>query len=196
MNVPPSYQMPPPSDAPAPPQKSGVPGWAKWAIGCGAMVMCCCPVGGGILFPVFAQAKVAAQTTTSLAHLRDLSSAMHEYATDNDDRTCPIEGWNANVSGYGDAFSLADPLVKDQLGYGLNPGVCSISESAIEDMSKVIQFGTSTQEGPDTVLTPETLRKVSRPPFRTLWVTVDGQAKKALIDEAQRLQWKPVQKKK
>lgn len=199
MNVPPSYQMPPPSDAPPPP-KSGVPGWAKWVIGCGAMLMCCCPLGGAVLFPVFSQAKLAGKTALSLGNLKDLSSAMSEYSSDWDDRACPLQGWNANMADIGDdegsASILKDPLENSKLRYGLNPGVCGVNLMEIEDMSKVIEFGASTQEGVDLSLTAGTLRPVSLQPYRTIWVTVDGAAKKALIDEAQRLQWKPVLTKK
>lgn len=199
MNVPPNYQMPPPSDV-TPPGKSGVPGWAKWAIGCGAMVMCCCPVGGAVLFPVFSQAKVAAQTQRSLSNLRDMSAAMHEYSSDFDDVACPLEGWNLNLAEYGRdengrAFFFADPLEKGRQMYGLNLGICGLNLSKIEDMSKVIEFGVTSQEGVDLPLTPENLRPVSNQPYRSLWVTVDGAAKKALIDEAKRLQWKPTLKK-
>jgi prepilin-type N-terminal cleavage/methylation domain-containing protein len=40
-----------------------------------------------ILFPVFAQAKAAAKTTSTLSNLKQLGTAVHMYAGDYDDRT-------------------------------------------------------------------------------------------------------------
>ncbi|CAN5549889.1 hypothetical protein BH11ARM1_BH11ARM1_06010 [soil metagenome] len=40
-----------------------------------------------ILFPVFAQAKLAAKTTSALSEVKQLGLAVHMYASDNDDMT-------------------------------------------------------------------------------------------------------------
>ena len=206
MNVPPSYQMPPPSDAPAPQPKSGVPGWAKWAIGCGAMVMCCCPVGGGILFPVFSQARVAAQSTQSMYKMKSLAIAWNLYSADSDDRACPFPEWNGSLRKYTVASEIeppSDPLVDpllaqktNQLGYGMNREVSLKEAITFEDPAKVVVLAITETPGKDAAVTKETLRKASQGPFRTIWATADGAVKKALIDEAQRLQWKPVLMKK
>ena len=194
--------MPPPSDAPAPQPKSGVPGWAKWAIGCGAMVMCCCPVGGGILFPVMKQARQAANSAESMSHLKQLTAGWMMYSTDYDDKTCSPESWNDKVvKAYSDDSErmLQDPLLAtepEKRGYGLNAGTGSTLLGDYEDETKVIVFGITTKPGKDALITPNTLRKASNFPFRTLWTTANGMVKKALIDEAQRLQWKPVLMKK
>ena len=42
-----------------------------------------------ILFPVFAQAKAAAKTTSTLSNIKQLGTAVHIYANDYDDRTNP-----------------------------------------------------------------------------------------------------------
>ena len=201
MNVPPSYQMPPPSDAPNP-HKSGVPGWAKWVIGCGAMVMCCCPVGGAILFPVFSQAKVAAKSTQSMNNLKTISLTWNLYSADFDDRACPLSGWNASLKTYVpdhdtdptyDVFR--DPLMPsntDQLGYGMNSQVALKEVITFDDPSKVVILALTTMPGKDAEVTKDILRKASQGPFRTIWATADGAVTKGLIDGAQRLQWKPV----
>ena len=42
-----------------------------------------------ILFPVFAQAKRAAKTTATISNLKQIGTAVHIYANDYDDMTCP-----------------------------------------------------------------------------------------------------------
>ena len=206
MNVPPSYQMPPPpSDAPNP-HKSGVPGWAKWAIGCGAMVMCCCPLGGAVLFPVFSQAKVAAKSTLSMNKMKELGVAWSIYLADSDDRACPLPDWNRNlkelVPDHEPDVSydvLIDPLLPEsgnQLGYGMNRSVALMDTISFEDPSKVIVLALTTTPGKDAEVSKDTLRKASQRPYRTIWATADGAVTKELIDGAQRLQWKPVLMKK
>lgn len=201
MNVPPTYQMPPPSDM-APKPKSGVPGWAKWVIGCGAMLTCCCPIGAAILFPVFAQAKLAGQATQSLKNIKQVSMAWNLYSSDFDDRACVVPDWNYTLLKYVSAVDgdssrdiFRDPLMPkntDQLGYGMNEQVATKEIGSFAEPEKVVVFALTTTPGKDAVVTKETIRKASRGPFRSIWATADGAARRALIDEAQRLQWKPV----
>ncbi|MBS1709682.1 MAG: prepilin-type N-terminal cleavage/methylation domain-containing protein [Armatimonadetes bacterium] len=47
-----------------------------------------------ILFPVFAQAKLAAKKTTSLSNVKQLGTAFQIYVGDNDDITATIHGTN------------------------------------------------------------------------------------------------------
>ena len=189
--------MPPPSDM-APKPKSGVPGWAKWVIGCGAMLMCCCPIGGAILFPVFSQAKLAAKSKQSMGNMKGVVVAWNLYCADFDDISCPQEGWNDNVRKYFldvNFDRLKDPLLPtkgEQLGYGMNREVALQKVANFKDPSNVVILALTTTPGKDANVTKETLRKASQRPFRTIWATADGAVKKALIDEAQRLQWKPV----
>lgn len=201
MNVPPSYQMPPPSDAPSP-HKSGVPGWAKWVIGCGAMLMCCCPIGGAILFPVFSQAKLAAKSTQSMSKMKNLAVAWNLYCADSEDRACPFPDWNESLREYtvgSDVEPASDPLIdpllpetSDQLGYGMNRQVALKEVITFDDPSKVVVLALTTMPGKDAEVTKDILRKASQGPFRTIWATADGAVTKGLVDGAQRLQWKPV----
>ena len=194
--------MPPPSDAPSQQPKSGVPGWARWAIGCGVRVLCCCPVGGGILFPVMIQTRQAANSAESMSQLKRLSLAWNLYLADSEDRSCPLPEWHNHLRKYvggDDSKAFLDPLLtksSGQLGYGMNPKVALQNVASFEDPSKVVILALTTTPGKDAQVTKETLRKASQGPFRTIWATADGAVKKALIDEAQRLQWKPVLMKK
>lgn len=205
MEVPPQYQMPPPNSVPPVQQKGGVPAWAKWLIGCGVSVFLCCPIGAALLFPVFSQAKVAAQSKQSLEHVKELGMILSIYSSDFDDRVFPVEGWNGSVSAYvpdhEPDFSynvLNDPLLSgkgEQRGFGMNAGIGSKSIIEMEDPSRVVAFALTTTPGEDALVTSDTLRPASPQPYRTIWATVDGAAKKALIDEAKHLQWKPKLKK-
>jgi prepilin-type N-terminal cleavage/methylation domain-containing protein/prepilin-type processing-associated H-X9-DG protein len=47
-----------------------------------------------ILFPVFAQAKLAAKKTKSLSNVKNIGTAYHIYAADNDDYTPSVWGTN------------------------------------------------------------------------------------------------------
>jgi hypothetical protein len=166
------------------------------------MVMCCCPVGGGILFPVFSQARVAAQSTQSMSKIKNLAIAWNMYSGDSDDRACPFPDWNNSLRKYAIPLNegpasdpLIDPLLtqkSNQLGFGMNREVALKEAITFEDPAKVVVLAITDTPGKDAAVTKETLRKASQGPFRTIWATADGAVKKALIDEAQRLHWKPV----
>ena len=66
-----------------------------------------------ILFPVFAQAKVAAKKTANLSNMKQdvLSSLM--YSTDVDDRAAPLQ---TSPNGYNDVFSPNPELIVQNRG--------------------------------------------------------------------------------
>jgi hypothetical protein len=166
------------------------------------MVMCCCPVGGAIIFPVFSQARVAAQSTQSMSKMKNLAVAWNLYCADSEDRACPFPDWNESLREYAYSVQMGppsdpfvDPLLtqnSNQLGFGMNREVALKEVITFEDPAKVVVLAITDTPGKDAAVTKETLRKASQGPFRTIWATADGAVKKALIDEAQRLQWKPV----
>ncbi|RYG32605.1 prepilin-type N-terminal cleavage/methylation domain-containing protein, partial [bacterium] len=82
-----------------------------------------------ILFPVFAQAKIAAKATASLANIRDLGLAETLYAADYDDRQLlggnddaegpyrlndvPIKSWGWLLMPYAKSYAIfQDPLAQ------------------------------------------------------------------------------------
>ncbi len=67
-----------------------------------------------ILFPVFAQAKVAAKTTSSLSNVKQLSLATHMYAADNDDGTVLTD---TAMWGFPIWPTIIDPYVKSRAMY-------------------------------------------------------------------------------
>lgn len=68
-----------------------------------------------ILFPVFAQAKVAAKKTQDLSNMKQVGSAIYMYCTDNDDVTPTINGRNGgNPAPYDvDYYVALMPYVKN-----------------------------------------------------------------------------------
>ena len=79
----PSYQMGSPDMQP--PRKPGTPGWV-WGIIAVAVTCMCCPILAAVLFPVFAQAKQAAQATVSLTNAKQVSLSFSMYMSDNDEK--------------------------------------------------------------------------------------------------------------
>ena len=98
--------VPPPPAAPPfytqPPAKKGTPPWV-WVIVAFAVVLCTCPVGAAILFPVFAQARMAAKRTVALSQEKQVALAALLYSTDSDDKFPPFstpEDVTSKISAY------------------------------------------------------------------------------------------------
>src|SRR5476651_90515 len=73
-----------------------------------------------ILFPVFAQAKLAAKKTSSLSNDKQITLASIMYANDNDDELVQVGTWNssdpdawAGAGGYASWALMIDPYQKD-----------------------------------------------------------------------------------
>ncbi len=71
-----------------------------------------------ILFPVFAQAKVAAKRTTNLSNYKQDVTAMLMYAADSSDVIAPLE---VSPNGYGDVFSAKPELLVQNYGQLIQP---------------------------------------------------------------------------
>lgn len=72
----------------------------------GFLALCIVPILAAILFPVFAQARLAAQKTASLSNTKQLALATLMYAAENDDTLPAGEDWSDRITPY-----LKDPLV-------------------------------------------------------------------------------------
>ncbi len=137
-----------------------------------------------------------------MTKMKNLAVGWNLYCADSEDRACPFPDWNESLREYASSVQtgppsdpFVDPLLPetgDQLGYGMNRQVALKEVITFDDPSKVVVLALTTMPGKDAEVTKDILRKASQGPFRTIWATADGAVKKALIDEAQRLQWKPV----
>jgi prepilin-type N-terminal cleavage/methylation domain-containing protein len=86
-----------------------------------------------ILFPVFAQAKVAAKNTGDLSNIKQIGTAMQIYATDYDDRYCfgipdvwsgspdwgsPSLGWTLSLQPYSKSLPMFRSPLETNSNYG------------------------------------------------------------------------------
>lgn len=112
--------------APPPQQVPGVPPtkkpwtWTTVAVlgcGCGLLLLA---IPAAILFPVFSQAKVAAQQTECLSRLKNVGTALLIYATDNDDRLPAADRWTDAASGYFKPGEIITCPTAESFGYAMN----------------------------------------------------------------------------
>lgn len=83
---PPGYSAPPSAPTSSPGRNPALIA----VIVCAALCVVCLPIAGAILFPVFSQARLAAQKTITITHLKSIGTAVLIYATDNDDHLPPV----------------------------------------------------------------------------------------------------------
>ena len=72
----------------APPKKKISP-WVWVLVVCVGMCLPCLAVFGAILFPVFAQARIAAKQAQTVVSLKTVGDAMMAYVADHDDKFPP-----------------------------------------------------------------------------------------------------------
>lgn len=93
----PPYQMGSP-DGGAPPKKSSKSVWIWVVVGCAGMCLVCGVLGAAVLFPVFAQARIAAKKANSLSNAKRIALSVAMYSSDFDDRMPPIDNGPAVAS--------------------------------------------------------------------------------------------------
>lgn len=91
------FATPPPQtesvSPPSPPSYTATTGRSPAmvaAIAVALMCVVCLPVGGALLYPVFAQARLAAQQTADMSRLRKIGTATLMYASEHDDHFPPV----------------------------------------------------------------------------------------------------------
>ncbi len=90
--------MEPNGYSPAPPQKSNTALWIILAV-CAGGICICGPILAAVLFPVFAQAKLAAQRTATISNAKQHALGLIMYASDWDDKL-PHDNWCDSTSQY------------------------------------------------------------------------------------------------
>ena len=113
MAQPPNY--PPPPQTPAPPKKSNTVLWVVIILGVGALCLFVMAIGAAILFPVFSQARFAAQKTACLSSVKQTSVALIMYSAENDDRYPAAAAWMDKSEKYGGG-NFSCPAVKKDVG--------------------------------------------------------------------------------
>lgn len=88
-NIPP-YQMSAPPGGP-PPQGNKTAPWVWVLVGLAGMCVICGVIGAAVLFPVFAQARLAARKSVSVSQAKRVATAVMMYSADFDDTMPPIK---------------------------------------------------------------------------------------------------------
>jgi hypothetical protein len=107
--------------------------WLWVGLGCGGLCLCTVPLAA-ILFPVFSQAKVAAQRTQCMSNLKQLGLATLMYASDYDETLPAASAWMDATKQYGTTPTNSKcPLVNDGHGYAMND---ALSKKKIAKIAK------------------------------------------------------------
>ncbi|HLO99927.1 MAG TPA: hypothetical protein VK171_15130 [Fimbriimonas sp.] len=180
---------------PPPPEKQKFPVWGWILVVLG---VCCCggiPILAAILFPVFSQAKIAAQTTASMSNLKQLNIAFQIYAADSDDFAMPKENWNEVLMPYTKAPTLLeDPLLspsEDNLGYGYNGAMSKVEIYRLESPMDQVVFGLTTSPGKDALITKDSVRSIHKASGQTLIGYADAHVSKVDIPVTKTQGWQP-----
>src|SRR5579862_2876077 len=96
-----------------------------WVIVAIVVVCGCGGIGllGAVLFPVFAQAKIAANRAQCMSNIKQDSAALLIYAADNDDHIPQSKWMEVAMSGVGSEVRLTCPVVRQhggEYGYAIN----------------------------------------------------------------------------
>lgn len=85
---------------PLAPPRSRMPGWAWILIGCGCLMLLSPVFLAAILYPVFAQAREAARTTSCLSNVKQMSLGLLMYCQDYDERMPRGSDWMDVIGPY------------------------------------------------------------------------------------------------
>jgi hypothetical protein len=175
MDAPPVYSQPP---AAQPPKRNNAVIWIVVAV----LGLCACsvPILAAILFPVFAQARLAAQRTECLTRVKALGTAHLLYVSDNDDQFVPAKTWMDGLKPYlpagKDGTVLRCPLDKDGYGYAMADALSGKNVRKLANASRTIL----TFETPDDSYNAHgDPKSVSHPPRHVRMVVgyADGSAR-------------------
>ncbi|MFQ3677605.1 MAG: hypothetical protein SNJ74_06665, partial [Fimbriimonadaceae bacterium] len=101
-----------------------------------AVAVCvpCMAIPAAVLFPVFQEAKVAAQKTLSVSNLKQQATGVALYTADNDDRLPLASNWRAATASYVDDAAVFDfPPVREGWQYAFYGPVSGLVRSELAD---------------------------------------------------------------
>jgi len=189
MAAPPVLQ-PEVQSAPSPPQRKFP--WIWVGIGCGAF--CCC--GGvilaAILFPVFAQARLAALKTSSLSNAKILGIAAVMYSGDYDDHLPSAKNWMDVTAAYKqpemdwEKVCRSPAVFKDDpaaYGYAYRKSLSGKSMEKIEDSANTALIFDSTVLTRNAAAELDTLPNPARYGSTNTVAFTDGHAKMIPLHE-------------
>lgn len=181
-NTPPPPQQPQAPFAPPPQTKQGKP--VLWIV-LGVVAVCGC-VGTGvlaaILFPVFAQAKIAAKRTASMSNLKRCGIASIMYSADWDDRLPQADRWIDLTVDYAKDESIYHAITMDEppvqnYGYAFREELSKRNSFEIVDIDSTAMIFDSTVGGRNAAGTLATLPRPGRYGGKNTMVMADTSAK-------------------
>jgi hypothetical protein len=99
-------QTPPAEPVFAPPKKSNTTLIIVLVVAALGGCLCLIPILAAILFPVFSQAKRAAQATACLSNVKQSANALIMYSVDFDDRLPRADRWMDSIESYAQSDSV------------------------------------------------------------------------------------------
>ena len=148
MSALPPYEMSQPPEGPPPRQSTSV--WVWVLVGLAGMCVLCGVIGAAVLFPVFAQARLAAKKSVSLSYARQVSISVLLYSTDFDDTLPPIDNGPAVANRLKDYLNdkrgssnngrIRESLKSKAASYMWNTTVSGIALPTIGNVSDVWMF--------------------------------------------------------
>lgn len=117
--------------------------WVWILVGLGVGCLACTGVGAAILFPVFAQARIAAKQTITLSNLKQVGRAMLTYTSDFDDKFPPnmstlSNAWPA-LQGYMRS-AMPESQNNDHPEFLGNEKLSAASRTAVVNPGKTLEF--------------------------------------------------------
>lgn len=139
MALPPGYQAPPP---PAVKRSNSTVIWVVVIVAVAAFCIVLLLVAAAVLFPVFSQARYAAQTTACLSEIKQLNLAIQMYTVDNEGRYPSAEDWYTRAVAQGPKPRYQCPAVaKEQpsgVGFALNKELADLFDTSLEDPRQTV----------------------------------------------------------
>ena len=165
--------------------------WVLLAIAAGLLLMAV-----AILGPIFASTRAAATRSTMFSNLKHLYVGWSLYASDYDERACPVKNWNELLlSHQGTELSdehLIDPTIEcpfnadcmPNQALGLNPSFDKKNLAEIGDWKWYVVFARTTRAGRDAVAGKELV-----PPGWFCYVALDGRTGGGNAEHQAMLRW-------
>ena len=145
----PPYQMP---EAPAvPPRKSNTVLWVILIVAVGGACLLL-PVLAAILFPVFSQARAAAQKTACLSNMKQMGVSLLMYQAENNDNFPKADQWYDKTVQESKSPGFHCPIAvreagTDAIGYGFNKALSGLSAEKVAPQDKTVMLFESRETG-------------------------------------------------
>ncbi len=146
------YQMGSPEGG-APPKQKSKSVWIWVVVGCAGMCVVCGIVGAAVLFPAFAEARLAGKETNAFSYAKTVAVSTYMYTSDFDDRFPPIDSGEAISKRIEPYFSMAGGQIRSArsmaatkvaaASFTWNQALSGVSTKNLENLTDIWLFHTS-----------------------------------------------------